>query len=49
MSIDPIVPTMNHAAVGPRRRVRCVLGGEEDGLMIFAAHWMKKRSFLRKT
>ena len=28
--------TMNHAAAGSRRRVRCVLGGKMDGVMIMA-------------
>jgi len=35
------MPTVNHAAVGFWRRVRCFLGGEEDGL--------KNAASLRKT
>jgi hypothetical protein len=30
------MPTMSHVAAGPRRRVRCVLCGVEDGVVIMA-------------
>ena len=46
---DPIMSTMNHVAVGIRRRVRCILDFETIYIMIFRkmAHWkMDKRQWV---